>query len=136
MRTAALALATAILAAAVPASAETAAPDRGEARIAKALEGRVAGEPVRCLQQHLIRSSEIIDRTAILYRTADNKLYLNRPEFGRESLNRYDVMVTDTRTGQLCDIDTVRLLDQGSRMQSGVVGLGVFTPYTKVANQR
>lgn len=136
MRIAMFTLAAAALATAAPVLAEKAAPDRGEARLAKALEGRVAGPAVRCLPQHMIRSSEIIDRTAILYRTTGNKLYVNRPDFGRESLSRTDVMVTDTRTGQLCDIDTVRLLDQGTRFQSGVVGLGEFVPYTKAAGIR
>ena len=44
-----------------------------EAEIGKALAGRVAGKPVDCLDLNRIRSSRIIDRTAILYET-DNVL--------------------------------------------------------------
>lgn len=127
----------AIAAAAVPAIAQSPAqsprPARAEARLAHALEGRVAGTPVRCLNLHDIRSSEIIDRTAILYRTSGNRIYVNRPRMGSESLDRNDVLVTRTYSSQLCSIDTVRLYDSGARMETGFVGLGEFVPYTRAA---
>lgn len=113
------------------AGAAQAAPQKTpEARLAKALEGRVAGKPVDCIQLRDISSSEIIDRTAIIYRVG-SKLYLNKPQTGAEFLDNWDILVTDTRSPQLCSIDTVRLVDQSSRMSSGFVGLGKFVPYTK-----
>ena len=114
--------------------ASAAKPDtsKAEARLAKALAGRVAGEPVDCLYLRDIRSSRIFDRTAILYETNGGKLYVNRPKSGASSLNSNDVMVTDTRSSQLCSIDVVRLYDSGARMQSGFVGLDEFVPYTKI----
>jgi hypothetical protein len=39
--------------------------------------------------------------------------------------------VSKTWTDQLCRIDTIRLLDQGSHFERGFVGLGQFVPYTK-----
>lgn len=116
---------------AVPAGAATRA-EKAEARLAKILEGRVAGEPVDCLPLFNIRSSEIIDGTAIVYRTSGNKLYVNRPTIGARSLDRDDILVTRTSTSQLCSIDAVRLLDSTSRFYTGFVGLGEFVPYTKV----
>lgn len=104
---------------------------RGEEKLAKALDGRTAGKPVRCLNLRDIQSSEIIDRTAILYRTGGGRLYVNRPEIGRESLDNDDILVTRTFGSQLCSIDTVRLLDRTSRFYSGFVGLGEFVPYTR-----
>lgn len=104
---------------------------RGEAKLARALEGRVAGKPVDCINLRDIRSSEIIDRTAILYRTSGNRLYLNRPTAGQESLDRDDILVTDTHSSQLCSIDTIKLLDRTSYFYSGFVGLGSFVPYVK-----
>jgi hypothetical protein len=118
---------------AAPALSTAPAPVQGEEKLAEALEGRVAGKPVRCLSLHNIRSSEIIDGTAILYRTGANRLYVNRPEIGRESLDRDDILVTRTFGSQLCSIDTVQLIDRASRFYSGFVGLGEFVPYTKVA---
>jgi hypothetical protein len=124
-------IAAALCAVAAPALSASSATPRGEARLAKALEGRVAGKPVNCLSLHDIRSSEIIDGTAIVYRTGANKLYVNRPSIGRESLDDDDILVTRTYGSQLCSIDTVRLLDRTSRFYSGFVGLGEFVPYTR-----
>jgi hypothetical protein len=115
------------------AGAAQAAPDRSpEARLARALDGRVAGTPVDCLYLHNIRSSQIIDGTAILYETNGGTLYVNRPRSGASSLRWGNVLVTDTHSSQLCSIDVVHLYDSGSRMQTGFVGLGEFVPYTKL----
>ena len=101
-----------------------------EARLAKAIEGRVAGEPVDCINLRSIRSSRIIDETAILYEVGST-LYVNRPRAGQESLDRWDTMVTRTFGSQLCSIDTIRMVDPGSRMLTGIVFLGDFVPYRK-----
>jgi len=105
-----------------------------QAKLERALEGRVAGKPVDCLLQRDIRSTEIIDKTAILYRTRDNKLYVNTPRSGASMLNWGMILVTDTRTPQLCSINTVRLIDSASRIDRGFVGLGKFVPYTKAGD--
>ncbi len=102
-----------------------------EARLAKALAGRVAGKPVDCINLRDIQSSEIIDRTAIVYRTGGGRLYVNRPTTGAESLDRDDILVTKTWDSRLCSIDIVRLVDRGSSFERGFVGLGEFVPYVK-----
>ena len=109
---------------------------RAEARLAKALEGRVAGKPVDCINLRDIQSSEIIDGTAIVYKTGGGRLYVNYPKSGAESLERDDILLTKTWESRLCSIDIVRLIDQGSRFERGFVGLGAFVPYVKapVAN--
>ena len=109
-----------------------AAPDQTrEDKITKALAGRVAGQPTDCIIQHDIRSSEIIDQTAILYTMNNGTIFLNRPQSGANFLHRDSVLVTDIHTSQLCSIDIVRLYDTTSRMQMGSVGLGPFVPYRK-----
>ena len=127
LKPALLALASASLLAA-PAAAERATP---EMRLAKALEGRVAGEPVDCLNLRDIRSSRIIDRTAIVYETSGGTLYVNRPEAGAESLDRWDTLVTDTHSSRLCDVDVVKLYDTSAGIQTGFVFLGDFVPYRR-----
>lgn len=101
-----------------------------EERLAKELEGRVAGEPVNCINLSTIRSSRIIDNTAIVY-DAGRTIYVNRPRGGRESLDSWDTMVTKLWGSQLCSIDTVRMIDPSSRMLTGIVFLGEFVPYRK-----
>lgn len=115
----------------VPAHAATDREARGAAELAKAIEGRTAGEPVDCLNLRDIRSTRIIDRTAIIYETRNGTIYVNKPEGGARSLDKWDVLVTDTHSTQLCDVDVVRLFDTVARMETGFVNLGDFVPYRK-----
>jgi hypothetical protein len=111
-------------------AAKPTAQQNAEARLSKALEGRVAGKPVDCIPLRQIQSSQIFDRTAILYQVGST-WYVNRPTSGANFLDRNDILVTDTRSSDLCSIDIVRLLDSSTRFPSGTLGLGKFVPYTK-----
>jgi len=102
-----------------------------EAELARALQGRVAGEPVQCIDLHRIRSSRIIDNTAILY-DAGSVVYVNRPANGASELNDWDTMVTRTPSTRLCNVDTVTMVDRTSHSFTGVVFLGDFVPYRRV----
>lgn len=124
-------IAGALLLAVIPAHAGTDRESRSAAELSRMIEGRVAGEPVDCINLRDIRSSRIVSRTAIVYETVGGRLYVNRPQMGRESLDKWDVLVTDTHSDRLCSIDVVHLYNQGSWMHSGFVGLGKFVPYSK-----
>ena len=115
-------------------AAGAARPDnsKNEARLSAALAGRVAGKPVNCISLRDIRSSQIIDGTAIVYDTGGGRLYVNRPRIAAESLDSDDILVTKTHGSQLCSLDTISLIDRGSQMHDGFVGLGQFVPYTRV----
>jgi len=106
-----------------------------EAKLARILEGRVAGEPQDCIYLPRVRSSRIIDRTAIVYESGGT-IYVNRPDSGASSLDDDDIQVTDVHGSQLCSIDIVRLHDRSSFFYSGFVGLGEFVPYRKDASLR
>jgi len=124
-------LACAALSIAIPASAhagETAA-QKGEAELAKMLEGRVAGKPQSCISAILSNSLRIIDETAMVYE-AGKTIYVARPENPR-SLDTDDVLVIDRMGGQLCKQDIIRTVDRSSGFMTGVVFLGDFVPYTK-----
>lgn len=118
-------------AAAAAASARPADRPDGEAELARALEGRIAGDPVDCISLHRVRSSRIIDGTAIVY-DAGGTLYVNRPRSGARSLNDWDVMVNKPLGSRLCRVDVVQTYAPGSRMLSGLVFLGDFIPYKRV----
>jgi hypothetical protein len=124
------------LLATAPAQAGTRREAGREAELARALEGRVAGAPVDCLNLRDIRSTRIVDRTAILYEGPGGTLFLNRPDAGQSSLNGWDVMVTDTHGDRLCSIDVVQLYDRGLQMRTGSVFLGEFVPYRKPGTGR
>ena len=100
-------------------------------QLAKLLEGRVAGEPSDCINLPSVDSSQIIDKTAIVYRNGST-LWVNKPRSGADSLNDDDVLVTKTTGSQLCSIDTVQLHDRSTHFWRGFVSLGEFVPYRKV----
>jgi hypothetical protein len=102
-----------------------------QAELARATEGRVAGEPVSCISLHAVQSSHIIPNTAIVY-NAGGVVYVNRPRNGAESLNRFDTMVTNLTSDRLCSVDTVRMVDLQSHTLTGLVFLGEFVPYRRV----
>jgi hypothetical protein len=106
-------------------------PSDHEAELARALAGRVAGQPVHCIDLHRVTSSTVITDTAILYRDGGT-IYVNRPANGADSLNRNDVMVTRTPTTRLCNVDTVTMVEPVSHTFTGVVFLGDFVPYRRV----
>ena len=126
----------AVLAAATVLSLSVAADARPriapEAKLAKLLDGRVAGKPQDCIFLPSIRGSHVIDNTAIVY-DAGRTLWVNRPRSGAESLDDDDILVTNLHGPSLCSIDIVRLQDRYSNFSSGFVGLGEFVPYRKVA---
>ncbi|MET3665245.1 hypothetical protein [Caulobacter sp. 1776] len=101
-----------------------------EAELAKLLEGRTAGKPVDCINLRLSGASRIIDKTAIVYEMPGGALYVNRPN-GADFLDRDATLVTKTSGTELCRMDIVTLVDQGSRLPRGSVSLEAFTPYPK-----
>ena len=130
------ALAAALVAA--PVAAQDDAPEqapvvnaKAEKKLAKRLEGHVAGEPVDCLPYTRTTRATIYDETAIVYKVGST-LYVNRPDRGARQLDDFDVMVVTHRgSTRLCDIDTVELRDR-SGFYSGTVFLGKFVPYRRV----
>jgi hypothetical protein len=129
-------LTTRILTAALAATlctAPAAASDRdmsGEARLGRALAGKAEGQPVDCLTLRQVRSSRIVDSTAVIFETPGT-LYVNRPVAGAESLSDSKALLFITSSFEICGGEAVRLIDPSSRMDSGLVFLGRFVPYRK-----
>ena len=102
-----------------------------EQQLEHALQGRVAGEPVDCVNLRSIRGSQVINGTAILY-DAGHTIYVNRPRAGAESLSNWATQVVEPFNSRLCSIDTVRMIDRNGGMFRGTVFLGEFVPYRRV----
>lgn len=104
----------------------------GEEKLAKVLEGRVAGTPVDCISLTDSRDQRVIDKTAIVFGNG-NTVYVNRPSNARD-LDSDDIMVTDIRgSSRLCNVDIMRMHDRSGFFYNGFVGLEKFVPYRKVA---
>ena len=131
MTIAKIALAAALLATAVGASAATdEAYAKGEARLSKLIDGRDAGKPVSCVPSGLdSQRMQVIEGTAIVY-DAGSTLYVARPD-DPKSLDSNNILVINRFGSQLCKQDIIRTVDRYSGFTTGVVFLGDFTPYKK-----
>ena len=127
IKTAGLALATAGLLAAPAAGAREKLD--GEAKLAKMLEGRVAGEPVNCIQMHPRTDLTVIDGTALVYERG-NTIYVNRTAHPHD-LDRRDTHVTRSYSSRLCRQDIVMTYDLPIGMYTGSINLEDFVPYRK-----
>jgi len=125
--------ATVALIAAQTAQASASGDERGEKSLAKMLEGRVAGAPVKCIDTRRAFTAEIVDKTAIVYAMPDGALYVNRPQAGAASLDRRSILENHSVIGRTCNGDRVDLVETGgkSNLARGGVLLGDFTPYAK-----
>lgn len=117
--------------AAAPVAAE-AVSTKGEEKLAKLLEGRVAGEPTDCI--NTLRgggSLQIIDKTAIVYRQGKT-VWVNRTA-RPETLDDDDYLVIRHfgSGSRLCRLDNVTTRDRTGNFFSGAVFLEDFVPYRR-----
>ncbi len=106
----------------------------GEEELAELLEGRVAGEPTRCISDFRgQRGLRVIDGTALVYGRG-NTIYVNRTK-NPDSIDDDDVLVVRKFGTQLCKLDLVTTVDRLSGFYSGNVFLEEFVPYTRVAEE-
>lgn len=104
--------------------------ETGEERLARLIEGRVAGAPVSCIHRSDQNDLQIIDKTALVYGSG-RTIYVNRPRNARD-LDSNDILVTRLTGSQLCKLDSVRLRDRMANMPTGFLLLGDFVPYRRV----
>lgn len=108
------------------------APAPLSAKAVKQLAGRTAGAPISCIQLTRIRSSEIVDATAVIYKESPRRWYVNQPDGGRcDMLNPRRILITRTPSNQLCGNDLITIAEAGSPITYGACGLGKFVPYTR-----
>lgn len=111
----------------------TAARPTGEEQLAKLIEGRVAGQPQRCISTFGSGNLTVIDKTAIVYK-AGKKVWVNRTAYP-ESIDDDDILIIRKfgDSSRLCRLDNITLADRFSGMFSGAIFLGDFVPYEKAS---
>lgn len=125
------AAALALLAAPAVHAQDEPAMTKGEARLAKMLEGRVAGEPKSCISTIGSRPLTTIDDTALVYK-AGSTIWVNYTRTP-DAIDDSDYLVIRKLGGsQLCRSDQVTTYDRTGNFFSGVIFLDDFVPYTKV----
>lgn len=100
----------------------------GETKLASLIEGRIAGEPVRCISGVRSNQVRVIDGVGIVY-DAGETIYVARATNPRE-LGRTDALVLDRlSTGRLCTDDVRFTIDRNQGNVTGPVFLSDFVPY-------
>ena len=105
--------------------------EEGEAELAELLEGRVAGEPVRCIPHDRTDRMRIIDKTAIVFGSGKT-IYVQKTR-DPEGIDDRDVLVIRRYGGlNLCRLDNITTVDRYNGIFSGVYFFEDFIPYTRV----
>ena len=102
----------------------------GEEKLAKLLEGRVAGEPRSCINTRIHTNSQVIDETAIVYGRG-RTIWVNVPANARD-LDDHDALLTKQFGSSLCRQDVITTFDASGGFYTGNVFLSDFVPYTRV----
>ena len=104
---------------------------KGEARLAKMLEGRVAGEPLDCITDFRNSNLVTIDNTAYVYGRG-RTIYVQRTN-NPENIDRDNILVIKRHSStRLCRLDFMRTIDRYAGFFTGGVQFTQFVPYTKV----
>jgi hypothetical protein len=122
-------LAIGAFAVSMPAVAARDDSQRGEANLAKILDGRSAGKPVKCLDPSQRRNMQVVDRTALVFKDGDT-YYVNRPD-GVNFLTWGDIPVFNVWGSELCSKDIVHLHDSSTFMPGATMVMGEFVPYRR-----
>lgn len=90
-------------------------------------------DAVLCLKTDRIQDVEVIDNTHIVFRSGVNDYYLNTLPYNCNGLKLNDKIMYDASVNQLCNVDTVKVLDSSGPGLSSTnsCGLGYFQPITK-----
>jgi hypothetical protein len=101
----------------------------GDQKLAKLLEGRVAGEPRSCINTRVNSESQVIDGTALVYGRG-RTIWVNVPANARD-LDDRDAVLVRQYGASLCRQDIVTTFDPSGGFFTGNVFLGDFVPYTR-----
>ena len=118
----------------VEAETEAAPMTKGEKRLAKLLEGRVAGEPVRCIRTLPSQRMQTIRGTAYVYGSG-NTIFVQRTR-NPDQIDDNDALVTTRfNASELCRLDQMTTVDRVLGFFTGAVFFEDFVPYTRVKSE-
>lgn len=107
---------------------------KGELRLAKLLDGRVAGEPVRCIRTLPSQRMQTIRGTAYVYGSG-NTIFVQRTR-NPDQIDDNDALVTTRfNATELCRLDQMTTVDRVLGVFTGAVFFDDFVPYTRVKSE-
>lgn len=128
MKAAALLTAT-VMAFAAPVAGAADRKEEAEARLAKMLEGRVAGEPVSCITTFRSDRLQVMEHVGLVYDAGD-VIYVARAKYA-EDLDHDNIVIMERTGSQVCNTDIIRTIDRATGFHTGVVFIEHFVPYRK-----
>jgi hypothetical protein len=101
-----------------------------EARdLARALDGKVPGEPVACVTAMRSNDLRALGDNTLIYRINKDLVYRNTLEGPCSGLSMGDTLVMRRVTSQYCRGDIATVVNLPSGAQTGSCALGDFVPY-------
>ncbi|MEM6856893.1 MAG: hypothetical protein AAF559_03405 [Pseudomonadota bacterium] len=105
---------------------------KGEKRLAKMLEGRVAGDPQNCIRNLPTERTRTIDGAAYVFGSG-NTIYVQRTTDPKRIDDRETLVIRRFGGGgRLCRQEAVRTVDPVTGIFGGGVIFVDFVPYTRV----
>ena len=124
-----LAACSAAIAVGSSAPAQNARSPKAEKKLAEALEGRVAGEPVKCIREG--SKMRVIDDATIVFRDR-GVVYVQLPRGACRGLSNGRALVRNsTGSTRLCAGDINSIVDFSTGLGSDACIYGDFIPYNK-----
>ena len=114
---------------ATAATAGQTAAEKSEAKLARMLEGRTAGEPVTCITALRSNRIQVLEHVGIVYDAGDT-IYVARVT-DPDTLNHWEVPVIDRFGSRLCSNDMIRTVDRTGGFVTGPLFIEDFVPYTR-----
>lgn len=103
----------------------------GEEKLARLLEGRVAGEPRDCINDFRSTRMQTIEETAYVYGRGKT-IYVQRTRDPGDIDDDDVLVIRKFGTSQLCRLDFITTVDRFSGFFTGGVQFDQFVPYTRV----
>jgi hypothetical protein len=134
MRLPALLIAAATLSGCAAAGGTPAADrdDRAARELAAVTEGRVAGEPQRCIDPRRVNGPQIISPNTLVYR--DIGTIYTMEASGCPYIDDNYVVVAEVNGTDFCENDRFRTLQRGAVVPGAICRVGKFTPWKKPAS--
>lgn len=92
-----------------------------------------AAKPESCISLVRIKSSEILDRSHMVFTMSNGPMYLNTLPYPCPGLRRDTPYLHRTSLSEICDLDIITVLNEGGGgyMPGASCGLGKFIPTSK-----
>ncbi|MDR7155284.1 hypothetical protein J2W40_002106 [Sphingobium xenophagum] len=103
--------------------------EKQAAKLEKALEGKVAGEKIACINRERHTNLTVISNNVLLYRVNKRLIYKTELIGSCNGLTYGDTMIVRSFGSQLCRGDMTMTANLLTGMASGACALGDFTPY-------